>query len=422
MISLETEITLVAMLVALFIAVFLLQKSYARKRRITQDMLTLESAKNHRCDIRTPRNLTRLGLNPLSEQSLYDANVGRDCLLVIFFGIIILVAFAAWSAYLYNHKHLQDLGALTLAFALFCELILTAAYGKIEQSQEDSDKLQQNLEQYKRELAQPTPVKAKARGGNPVSSHRPERPAESSVNDVDELYQLASAYPCVPEDSALKRHFLSKLMAEISESLPPRPTDSTLKRHYETLRKSEFTQQLQALSEQTSKPPIQAETTIRQTVKPPVASRAKNSVRFAVNMPAMPEDSTLRRHFLTQLRAEIEDGFGPRPSDSALKRHYDAMVNAAFEEKVQALSSRTLRTKAKKVKDEIMAAAILAEPEFIDDMAHIPEDSTLRRHFLTQLTVKIVAKLPKSNDLNLLRRYQEMVQAELDKRMNGHFS
>lgn len=37
----------------------------------------------------------------------------------------------------------------------------------------------------------------------------------------------------IPEDSALKRHFLSALKADVEAKMPPKPTDSTLKRHYE---------------------------------------------------------------------------------------------------------------------------------------------------------------------------------------------
>ncbi|MCK4842960.1 MAG: hypothetical protein KAT04_13950 [Methylococcales bacterium] len=38
----------------------------------------------------------------------------------------------------------------------------------------------------------------------------------------------------VPEDSALKRHFISTLQMEIEADMPPRPTDLALKRHYDT--------------------------------------------------------------------------------------------------------------------------------------------------------------------------------------------
>ncbi len=39
----------------------------------------------------------------------------------------------------------------------------------------------------------------------------------------------------IPEDSALRRHFLSQLKAEVEMELPPRPTCSMLKRHHDSL-------------------------------------------------------------------------------------------------------------------------------------------------------------------------------------------
>lgn len=52
----------------------------------------------------------------------------------------------------------------------------------------------------------------------------------------------------------------------------------------------------------------------------------------------IPEDSTLRRHFMTQLRAEIENKHAPRPTDSTLKRHHDAMIAAEISKCVEELS------------------------------------------------------------------------------------
>ncbi len=42
----------------------------------------------------------------------------------------------------------------------------------------------------------------------------------------------------------------------------------------------------------------------------------------------IPEDSTLRRHFISALQIEIESTMPTRPTDSALKRHYASAVQA----------------------------------------------------------------------------------------------
>lgn len=52
----------------------------------------------------------------------------------------------------------------------------------------------------------------------------------------------------------------------------------------------------------------------------------------------LPEDSTLRRHFLTHLQSEIEATLHPRPTDSILQRHYDALVSAELENRLVLLA------------------------------------------------------------------------------------
>ena len=49
----------------------------------------------------------------------------------------------------------------------------------------------------------------------------------------------------------------------------------------------------------------------------------------------LPEDSILKRHFLTQLQSEIEAALFPRPTDSMLQRHYDTLVAAEVESRLQ---------------------------------------------------------------------------------------
>ena len=46
----------------------------------------------------------------------------------------------------------------------------------------------------------------------------------------------------------------------------------------------------------------------------------------------LPQDSTLRRHYLAHLRGMIEALNPVRPSDSTLSRHYDALINAEIEQ------------------------------------------------------------------------------------------
>ena len=48
-----------------------------------------------------------------------------------------------------------------------------------------------------------------------------------------------------------------------------------------------------------------------------------------------PEDQVLRRHFLTQLRAEVEAQFLPRPTDSTLLRHYESLIHTEIASRLQ---------------------------------------------------------------------------------------
>jgi FtsZ-interacting cell division protein ZipA len=55
----------------------------------------------------------------------------------------------------------------------------------------------------------------------------------------------------------------------------------------------------------------------------------------------IPEDSVLRRHFLTQLMTEIESEVFPRPTDSILKRHYDSLILAKFADRLVEMTEHT---------------------------------------------------------------------------------
>jgi|GEM_PF-2040409 hypothetical protein len=51
----------------------------------------------------------------------------------------------------------------------------------------------------------------------------------------------------------------------------------------------------------------------------------------------VPEDSVLRRHFITQVYSEIEASLSPRPSDSVLMRHHQALLMTKLEQRLAGL-------------------------------------------------------------------------------------
>ena len=129
--------------------------------------------------------------------------------------------------------------------------------------------------------------------------------AETEAVSV-ELVETASTQPApvekadwLPEDSALKRHYLSNQQAERLAITHPYPTDSALKRH--------------ALSQSLSLLAIaQAATVVVESspvIQPAEASLVDQSATLAAQpnlqqTAGIPEDSMLRRHYLTQLQAK----------------------------------------------------------------------------------------------------------------------
>jgi hypothetical protein len=65
------------------------------------------------------------------------------------------------------------------------------------------------------------------------------------------------------------------------------------------------------------------------SLQKPVVSVASTTQKLKV-----PEDSVLKRHFLTHLQSEIEAALFPRPTDSVLQRHYDSLVAAELENRL----------------------------------------------------------------------------------------
>jgi len=61
------------------------------------------------------------------------------------------------------------------------------------------------------------------------------------------------------------------------------------------------------------------------------------SPRSTTSVVMVPEDSVLRRHFISQLRSQIQRDMYPRPVDPTLQRLYDAMVDDEVENRLAAL-------------------------------------------------------------------------------------
>jgi len=139
----------------------------------------------------------------------------------------------------------------------------------------------------------------------------------------------------IPEDSTLRRHFLTQLRVDAEAELPLRPTDPTLRRHYDHMVVAEMEERVGGpLPEAPAAESVPTAPAVPLRVIEPTAGRevkageAVKAKPVAAGPLQVPEDSTLRRHFLAQLRTEIEAQMPAAPTDASLRRHYDATVDA----------------------------------------------------------------------------------------------
>ncbi|MDD5320496.1 MAG: hypothetical protein PHD43_07770 [Methylococcales bacterium] len=149
--------------------------------------------------------------------------------------------------------------------------------------------------------------------------------------------QPEDKYKNLPQDSMLRRHYLTHLYAMVESLKFPRPTDSALSRHYDATIIAEMEQCLsdEAAMERLVCNYEEHKKTLVQQIQIPeaVPESLVEPIKAGINQEKLklPEDSMLRRHYLTHLRAIVESRMPPRPTDSTLRRHYDLMIENEVE-------------------------------------------------------------------------------------------
>lgn len=160
-----------------------------------------------------------------------------------------------------------------------------------------------------------------------------------SVEPERQVSQIMPNYSLLPEDSVLRRHYFSQVQALLEKSLPARPSDATLKRHYEAILAEKLEQVLNdkdLLGQLTDEHQSRKQEVVAQPtpeVKQPEPSIETPAVAEPAISPAVakiPEDSVLKRHYFTHLRAVAEASLSPKPSDSVLRRHWQALSDEAL--------------------------------------------------------------------------------------------
>ncbi len=301
----------VVVFVTLLVIIYLGQKSRRRLKRIQQDYETLSLAREISCDTRNPQNLKEVGLPELHVKHDGDRVIAGEARTIVFFIIVILLVFAGMAFYLFNQKMMAVALAVSL-FALVGAVYLGLSIRKLKRSGKALSPLKQQVDEYENNFDQMISEVKQAPAIKTASVtplyHKP----------LEELLALAGKFAdVVPQDSTLKRHFMTQLLANAEALLGERPTDSTLKRHYDQLLDSKLIQALEALAGSGEE---------RQVV-------IAESV--TLEKPRVPEDCALRRHFITELRFKVEDRLGmPRPTDFNLRRHYESLVQSLLEKEL----------------------------------------------------------------------------------------
>jgi hypothetical protein len=155
----------------------------------------------------------------------------------------------------------------------------------------------------------------------------------------------------LPQDSMLRRHYLTHVRAMITSLSPSRPAELALSRHYDAQITADIERCLNnkmAMDQLIADYANYKKTLIRPVTEsqPNVAMAVADEETQAIIEPSVqietvtessavvpqhkvskvPKDSMLRRHYLTNLYSQVAANMSPRPTDSTLRRHYDSML------------------------------------------------------------------------------------------------
>ncbi len=328
MINLEIIITLSAMMLAFFVSLIMLQKSSARKYRVRQDFDTLELAQQLNCDTRKQENMTKLGLKPFFIKSEDPNSIEKERKAVFYLGVFYCLLFVGWSVFL-AVEGLISVAAVSMAIAVVSVVALMLRERKIAKGKTEIDRLRSDIARYEENYVATeqavTPSQPVAAASlSTIDS------VENSLINIADFYNVAERYDGVPTDSTLRRHFLSEVVTTLIADAPEPPTDSTLKRHYLASLSASLDNFLATKFSTVAKQAASVSESVMDLKN--VILPGNRIAHFLSDNMHLPEDCTLRRHYLAGLHDEIEQCHGERPSDSSLKRHFDTMVDREMEE------------------------------------------------------------------------------------------
>lgn len=251
MIIIEIVVTLVGALVTALIIIFQRHASALRRQKLEHALEMLELAQKLKCDEINFNTLIRARFAPLCLESKHPVASGAKFLALELFDLIVLVGFTAWTFILIS-QGLIGWAVISGIFALLGLIMPFVDWRGRKQRNEAMARLMRGMDSYTVIPAAPTPTPAAVA---PKPEKKTEVQAESlAVPEVKPKAPKTEVRPetltvshvtkeikeKVPEDSILRRHFLTTLRYEIEAHMPPRPTDSILKRHYDHLLETAF--------------------------------------------------------------------------------------------------------------------------------------------------------------------------------------
>ena len=233
-------------------------------------------------------------------------------------------------------------------------LIATAIFFKTQKkSQQETTRQVDKVPEFPAQAPEPKiTAETKAKDNQPASQKPASQPIVTAKldNSFELKQQKDQEKPSsllLPQDSVLRRHYLTYLRTSVEQLLSSEPTDSVLKRHYRAIVDSSLEQALsskEALDKLLEDHRLRTQVVVERAVpvvteKAIVAANDQHTVDVATTVATeltnpqqagkTPEDSILRRHYFTQLCALAEASLPPRPTDSVLKRHWQALSDDA---------------------------------------------------------------------------------------------
>jgi len=314
-----------------------------------------------------------------------------------------------------------DITQLAIILSLAGLLLIFLIFLTVKRRNREDDISVSEMQQYRRshEIGS-TKVQSQARVSvsEPVDSSELNRAQNSNdaevqrpvVNQVDvraEAVTQVAETPKLPEDSVLRRHYFANEAAKEEILHDPYPTDSVLRRHYDTAHKIGNAGDIGSVELGIPEPSL-----------PQDSCQERDE--------QIPEDSVLRRHYLANKAATELALHEPYPSDSVLQRHYDTEHrliddSSAVDARSVAPAAQTNVSGSSQKYSIIEKAVDKSEPAKTVNASpkcEIPQDSILKRHFISQLRAEIETNMAvRPTDSVLRRHYESLVGAELEKRL-----